>query len=145
MHLSQRNPEETGRFQSTHTLFYDLPDGRTVVMLSGIVEIDLRAPGWSSETSVAAPYRLELQLDILIPPDLLANGQHLDIEQSLPYVGMGSLSGSANVLWGIQHFSVDTTEPIAELITLRTEAEVARSGEVLKSIGYAITLVGKRC
>ena len=145
MHLSQLDPQQADRFRSPHSLFYDLPDGRTVLMLTGLVEIDLRAPGWSSETVDGAPYRRELQLAIRLPDSFLAAGQRFAIEQSLPYVGLGSLSGVANVCWGIHHFSLAAHEPVAEAVSLLADLEVARSGEMLTGISYAITLLGRRC
>lgn len=144
MHLSQCDPQQAGRFRSAHSLFYDLADGRSVLMLSGLVDIDLRAPGWSNESADVLPYRHELQFDIRLPEGFLAVGQRFAIEQSLPYVGIGALAGVGNVFWGILNFSLEAKEPIVEVVSLRAEVEVARSGERLKDIGYAITLLGRR-
>lgn len=144
MHLSQLNPQQAQRFRSAHALFYDLADARTVLMLSGLVDIDLRAPGFSSETAEAPPYRHDLQIDLQLPAAFLAPGQHFVIEQSLPWVGLGSLSGAANVFWGIQSFRLAAEQPVADSISLHAALEVARSGEMLKGISYALTLLGRR-
>ena len=145
MHLSQRDPQQVDRFRSVHSLFFDLADGRTVLQLSGLVDLDLRAPGWSSETADVAPYRHDLQVDLQLPPGFLADGQHFAIEQSLPSVGLGSLLGVANVYWGIDEVSLADDRSIDQIVRLQASVEVARSGEVLKGISYAVTLLGRRC
>lgn len=144
MHLSQRDPQHADRFRSSHSLHYDLPDGRTLLMLSGSVDIDLKAPGWSQESPDTPPYRLDLALDLLLPADLLAPDQRFAIEQSLPVVGLGSLAGSGNVLWGIQAFAVAAAQPVSQVVRLTLEAEVARSAEVLHAVVYSVTLLGRR-
>ena len=145
MHISQRDPQQAARFRSPHSLFYDLGDGRTVLMLSGFVDIDLRAPGYSTEAADATPYRHDLQVDLQLPEGFLATGQSFVIEQCLPTVGLGTLSGVSNVLWGIHQVSLAASEPIDQIVRLRAELDVARSGEMLKGIGYAVTLLGRRC
>ncbi len=144
MHLSQLDPQQADRFRSAHSLFYDLADGRTLLMLSGLVDIDLRAPGYSTETAEAPPYRHDLQVDLQLPAGFLAAGQHFVIEQSLPSLGLASLAGVANVFWGIQDVSLAADEPVTQLVKLKAALEVARSGEMLKGVSYAITLLGRR-
>ena len=144
MHLSQLDPQQAERFRSPHTLFYDLADGRTVVLLSGIVAIDLHAPGWSNEAVDAVAYQLTLDLDLRLPDRLLTGRNHFIVEQSLPSVSLASVAGAANVLWGIQEFSIVTSQPLTEVVQLKIEAEVARSAETLKAISYAVTLLGRR-
>lgn len=142
MHLSQS--EHAERFQCGHALFHDLADGRTLLMLSGVVVLDLQAPGWSNEAVQTPPYQLTIALELLLPQGFLAEGQRFSVEQALPYAGLGSLSGSTNVLWGIRRFDVDSAQPLDGTVTLRVEAEVARSSEVLRTIGYTLTLLGRR-
>lgn len=145
MHLSQLDPQQAERFRSAHSLFYDLADGRTLLMLSGLVDIDLRAPGYSTETADAPPYRHDLQVDLQLPAGFLAEGQRFVIEQCLPSLGLGSLSGVANVFWGIQQVSLAADQPVTQIVKLNAAVEVARSGEMLKGISYAVTLLGRRC
>jgi hypothetical protein len=142
MHLSQLDPGQADRFGSAHRLYYDLPDGRSVLMLSGVVQLDLRAPGWSSETAVVEPYRVALILDLLIPEGFKQQAQRFRIDQSLPYVGMSNLVGVANVQWGVNTFAVDAQQSGDQTVRLLTDLEVARSSEVLKSISYSLTLLG---
>lgn len=144
MHLSQLDPQHSARFRSTHSLFYDLPDGQTVLMLSGIADINLRAPGWSVEAADVPPYGLDLALELALPAGFLSASQRFAVEQSLPAVGLGSLAGSGNVLWGITAFSVAADQPLSATVVLGLNAEVARSAEVLNSVVYAITLLGRR-
>jgi len=144
MHLSQLDPQQADRFRSSHSLFYDLPDGRTLLMLSGLVDVELKSPGWTNESVEVPPYRHELQVDLLLPAGFLAAGQLFRIEQSLPSVGLGSLSGVANVFWGIQQVSLAVNAPIDQNVRLLLDLEVARTGETLKGVSYAITLLGSR-
>jgi hypothetical protein len=145
MHLSQLDPQQADRFRSPHSLFYDLPDGRTLLMLSGLVDVDLQSPGWTNESAEVPPYQHELQIDLQLPAGFLAAGQLFSIEQSLPSVGLASLSGVANVFWGIQQVSLAVNEPIDQIVRLLLDLEVARTGETLKGVSYAITLLGRRC
>lgn len=142
MHLSQLDPEQLNRFGSAHGLYYGLPDGRSVLMLSGVVQVDLRAPGWSSETAVAEPYRVGLILDLLIPVEFKRRSQRFRIDQSLPYIGMSNLTGVENVLWGVANFSIDAEHSGDQTVRLLADLEVARSSEVLRSISYNLTLLG---
>lgn len=144
MHLSQLDPQQADRFRSSHSLFYDLPDGRTLLMLSGLVDVELKSPGWTNESAEVPPYRHELQVDLQLPAGFLAAGQLFRIEQSLPSVGLGSLSGVANVFWGIQQVSLVVNAPIDQNVRLLLDLEVARTGETLKGVSYAITLLGSR-
>ena len=144
MHLSQLDPQQADRFRSSHSLFYDLPDGRTLLMLSGLVDVELKSPGWTNESVEVPPYRHELQVDLQLPAGFLAAGQLFRIEQSLPSVGLGSLSGVANVFWGIQQVSLAVNAPIDQNVRLLLDLEVARTGETLKGVSYAITLLGSR-
>ncbi len=144
MHLSQLDPQQADRFRSSHSLFYDLPDGRTLLMLSGLVDVELKSPGWTNESAEVPPYRHELQVDLQLPAGFLAAGQLFRIEQSLPSVGLGSLSGVANVFWGIQQVSLAVNAPIDQNVRLLLDLEVARTGETLKGVSYAITLLGSR-
>lgn len=143
MHLSQLDPGQADRFGSAHGLHYGLPDGRRVLMLSGVVQLDLRAPGWSSETAVVEPYRVGLIVDLLFPAGFKGEAQRFRIEQSLPYVGMSNLVGVANVLWGVNSFAVDAQQSGGQTVRLLADLEVARSSEVLRSIGYSLTMLGE--
>jgi hypothetical protein len=144
MHLSQLDPQHAGRFRSTHSLFYDLPGDQTVLMLSGIAELNLRAPGWSVESADVAPYCLDFGLELQLPAGFLAPGQHFVVARALPSVGPGSLTGSGNVLWGITAFGVDAAQPLSASVLLQLQAEVARSSEVLNTVVYSLTLLGSR-
>ena len=145
MRLSQLDPQNKTAFRCMHSLFYDLPDGRSLLMLSGAVDINLRSPGWTNEAAQTAPYQEKIELEIALPADFMDEGQHFSIEQSLPYAGLGSLAGTANVLWGLNHFTIDVENPARRSVTLKLEAEVARSAEVLRTISFSITLLGRRC
>jgi hypothetical protein len=145
MKLSALHGEQAERFRSMHSLFYDLPEGKTVLMLSGIVDIDLRSPGWTNEAVDAPPYCLDLALELALPPSFLQGEERFEVEQSLPVVGLGSLAGSTNVSWGVNQFSLASDNPLQHTVVLSVQAEVARSSEVLKSLSFAITLLGRRC
>jgi hypothetical protein len=144
MHLSQLDPQHAGRFRSTHSLYYDLAGDQTVLMLSGIAELNLRAPGWSVESADVPAYSLDFGLELQLPAGFLAPGQHFAIAQALPSVAPGSLTGSGNVMWGITAFSVDAEQPLTGSVLLRLQAEVARSSEVLNTVVYSLTLLGSR-
>jgi len=116
-----------------------------LLMVSGLVYVDLQSPGWTNENAEVPPYRHELQVDLQLPAGFLAAGQVFSIEQSLPSVGLASLSGVANVFWGIQQLSLAVNEPIDQIVRLLLDLEVARTGETLKGVSDAITPLGRRC
>ena len=111
-------------------------------MLSGIVDLNLRAPGWSEEAANASNYHEELILDLALPTQFLGTSQSFKINQAVPYLGLNSLSGSANTSWGVNNFSIETEKPVIQAIRLHAKLEVSRSSEVLQRIAYQVTAIG---
>ncbi len=142
MHLDQSDPIQSERFFSVHSLHYSLPDNQKILMLSGIVEVNLKAPGWSVESANANTYQEDLTLDLAVPNDLLGTGQSFKITQAVPYIGLNSLSGSAHTSWGVNNFLVKTESPVIHAIRLQANLDVSRSGEVLQRIAYQVTALG---
>ena len=143
MLLDQNDPSQTERFSSVHSLHYLLPGNQIILMLSGIVEVNLRAPGWSEESATSSTYQEDLTLDLSVPSDFLTAGQSYKITQAVPYIGLNSLSGSAHTSWGVNNFSVDTEKSVIEsMIRLEDKLDVSRSGEVLQRIAYQVTILG---
>jgi hypothetical protein len=142
MHLDQSDLSQSERFNSVHSLHYSLPDNQIILMLSGIVEVNLRAPGWSEESVNANTYQEDLAFDLAVPNALLGTGQSFKITQAVPYIGLNSLSGSAHTCWGINNFSVEIDSPVIHTIRLQAKLDVSRSGEVLKRIAYQVTALG---
>jgi len=142
MHLNQSDSSQAERFCSLHSLHYVLPDNQTVLMLSGIVDLNLKAPGWSEEAANASNYREELILDLALPTQFLGTSQSFKINQAVPYLGLNSLSGSANTSWGVNNFSIETEKPVIQAIRLHAKLEVSRSSEVLQRIAYQVTAIG---
>jgi hypothetical protein len=142
MHLDQNDPTQTERFSSVHSLHYLLPGNQTILMLSGIVEVNLRAPGWSEESATSSTYQEDLTLDLSVPSDFLTAGQSFKITQAVPYIGLNSLSGSAHTSWGVNNFSVETEKPVTQSIRLQAKLDVSRSSEVLQRIAYQVTAIG---
>lgn len=143
MHLSQLDPQQSDRFSSSHSLWFDLPNGQKVLMLSGIVTVAFRAPGWSNEAAVVNSFHDNLLFDVLLPHGFLAGGQRFRIDQSLPYVGLSHLAGTTNVLWGVNRFAVAADQPGGQVIRLEADLEVARSAELIQQISYSLTLIGE--
>jgi len=142
MHLDQSDPSQTERFYSVHSLHYLLPDHHSILMLSGIVEVNFRAPGWSEDSANANTYQEGLTVDLAVPSDFLGTGQSFKIIQAVPYIGLNSLSGSAHTSWGVNNFSVETEKPVIQSIRLQAKLDVSRSGEILQRIAYQVTLLG---
>jgi hypothetical protein len=142
MHLDQSDSSQIERFYSVHSLHYLLPGNQTILMLSGIVEVNLRAPGWSEESATSSTYQEDLTVDLAVPNDFLVTGQSFKITQAVPYIGLNSLSGSAHTSWGVNNFSVETEKPVTRSIRLQAKLDVSCSGEVLKRIAYQVTLLG---
>jgi len=111
-------------------------------MLSGIVEVNLRAPGWSEESATSSTYQEDLTLDLSVPSDFLTAGQRFKITQAVPYIGLNSLSGSAHTSWGVNNFSIETEKPVTQSIRLQAKLDVSRSSEVLQRIAYQVTVLG---
>ena len=145
MKLSVIHAEQAKQFHSLHSLFYDLPNGKVVLMLSGIVNIDLRSPGFTNEAINIQPYCTDLEIELSLPTDFLSQEQSFEVEQSLPIVSLGSIAGATNVSWGVNQFRLASHNPLKETLTIEVEAEVSKSSEVLKSLSFAITLLGHRC
>ena len=116
---------------------------QTILMLSGIVVVNLRALGLSEESAKANTNQEDLTLDLSVPIDFLATGQSFKITQAVPYIGLNSLSRSAHTSWGVNNFSVDTEKSVIEsMIRLEDKLDVSRSGEVLQRIAYQVTILG---
>ena len=142
MHLDQSDPSQSERFYSVHSLHYLLPGNQTILMLSGIVEVNLRAPGWSEESATSSTYQEDLTVDLAVPRNFLATGQSFKISKAVPYIGLNSLSGSAHTSWGVNNFSVESEKPVIQSIRLQAKLDVSRSGEILQRIAYQVTLLG---
>lgn len=145
MKLSSIHSEQAGKFHSMNSLFYDVPPGKVVLMLSGIVDIELRSPGFTSEVVDSPPYTLDLEIELSLPPTFLEKGECFEVEQSLPVVSLGSLMGVTNVSWGVNEYRLAISKPLQQTLVLEVEAQVARSSEILKSLNFAVTLLGRRC
>ncbi|MEB3331510.1 MAG: hypothetical protein VKI83_03325 [Synechococcaceae cyanobacterium] len=142
MQLSQLDPQHADRFRSSHALFYDLPDGRRLLLLSGVVRLDLKAPGWTNESAQVSTYSDRISLDLRLPEGFLAEGQRFRIDQAVPFVALSSLAGTTNVLWGVNGFDVDAGQPVLHSIRLNADLEVARSAEVIQGLSYSLSLSG---
>jgi hypothetical protein len=143
MLVNQLDPNDSRRFNSVHSLHYTLADGQKILTLSGIVDLNLKAPGWSEESTNAKAYGEELTLDIAVPKAFLGSSRNFKITQAVPYVGLASLVGSANVAWGVTSYSIDAEHPAIDSIRLQVKLEVSRSGELLQCIGYHVTLIAE--
>lgn len=142
MHLSQLDPQHADRFSSSHALVHELADGRRLLLLSGIVRVDLKAPGWTNEASVVSTYSDRVSLDLALPERFLAEGQRFRIDQAVPFVALSSLAGTTNVLWGINGFGVESEQPVQRSVRLNADLEVARSAEVIQGLSYSLSLSG---
>ena len=143
MQLNQLDTNDSARFNSVHSLHYNLADGQKVLTISGIVDLNLKAPGWSEESTNAKTYGEDLTLDIAVPADFLGSSRNFKITQAVPYVGLASLAGAANVAWGVTGYSIEAEHHAMDSIRLQVKLEVSRSGELLQCIGYHVTLIAE--
>ena len=142
MQLNQLDTNDSARFNSVHSLHYKLADGQKVLTISGIVDLNLKAPGWSEESATSSTYQEDLTLDLSVPSDFLTAGQSFKITQAVPYIGLNSLSGSAHTSWGVNNFSIETEKPVTQSIRIQAKLDVSRSSEVLQRIAYQVTVLG---
>lgn len=143
MRISQLDPTQADRFGSQHSLHHPLPDGQTLLMLSGIVHLDYRCPGWSNENTVTGWYEETLSLTIALPPGFLAAGEVFRIEQAVPFLSLNGIDGTTNVGWSVKRFAISTGQSIEDSVQLEVDLAVTRSGENLRQVGYQISLLGR--
>ena len=144
MQISQLDPTQTDRFGSTHALHYPLPDGRQVVLLSGMVNVDLQSPGWVNENAATGWFFDALTLDLALPAGLLNEGQSFNIDEAVPYLSLNAVSGFSNVGWGVNSFGVASNQAVSKFVQLQAELTVSRSGEILQRVAYHLTLIGRQ-
>lgn len=143
MHISQLDDSERQRFSCQHGLHFSLPGGQTMLVMSGVVNLDYQCPGWSNENAVIGWFEEPLQLDIALPEGFLAAGQAFVIEQAVPFLGLNAIHGTTNVGWGVNSFSIDAGQTVDRFLQLRADLAVTRSGEILRQVGYHISLLGR--
>jgi hypothetical protein len=142
MQLSQNDPGQSDRFNSVHSLHYRLADGQQIIMLSGIANLNLKAPGWSEESPLANTYCEDLILDLALPSGFMESGQSFKANQAVPYMGLNGVVGAAHIAWAVNSFSIEIDNPIIHSIRLKGQLEVSRSSEVIQCIAYQATLIG---
>lgn len=143
MQISQLDPSQVSQFGSVHAIHYGLPDGRHLVLLSGLVSVDLRSPGWVNENALTGWFSESLSLDLALPASLLRDGQSFHVLDSAPYLSLNAVAGVTNVGWGINAFAIAEEAAIIKTVRLNAELSVSRTGEILHRVGYHITLIGE--
>ncbi len=143
MQISQLDPKQASQFASTHAIHYPLADGRHVVILSGVVSVELKSPGWVNENAVTGWFSDQLSLDLALPTSLLRDGQSFRVIESAPYLSLNAVAGVTNVGWGVNSFAMATEAAASSSVRLNAELSVSRTGEILHRVGYYITLIGE--
>ena len=143
LHVSQLDCGSAERFNSAHMVHVPLGDGRHLITLSGIVTLDYKSAhqdqrhsqtsGWAEE---------ELQLDLLLPPEFVAGGQRLRLEQCAPLLTINAIGGVSTVGWAVNACQGPGLVELSEILPIRAEIGVFNTGEVLHAIGYHVTLTG---
>jgi hypothetical protein len=143
MQISQLDPTQADRFGSTHSLHYALSDGRQIVLLSGVVNVEMQSPGWMNENAGTNLFEDDLTLELALPADLLREAQSFRIIEAVPYLSLNAITGLTNVGWAVNGFQVAKPEAGVSAVQLDARVAVSRSGEILRSVAYHITLVGE--
>jgi hypothetical protein len=142
MQISQLDDTQQQRFSSQHGLHYPLADNRTMLVLSGIVTLDFQCPGWSNENTVIGWFEEPLSLEIALPAGFLKQGQSFVIEQAVPFLGLNAMDGTTNVGWGVKSLALASGQTLQASVQLQADLAVSRSGEVLRQLGYHLSLLG---
>jgi hypothetical protein len=143
MQISQLDPKQADKFSSTHAIHYGLSDGRQMVLLSGIVSVDLKSPGWTNENATPGWFIQNLSLNIALPADMLRDGQSFRPIESVPFLSINAMAGFSNVGWAVNSFDLAMQDAAINSIQLKAELGVLSSGEILNRLGYHISLIGE--
>ncbi|MFT5340500.1 MAG: hypothetical protein ACI9IO_002257 [Cyanobium sp.] len=144
MQINQLDPKQADQFSSAHATCYGLSDGRQMVLLSGIVSVDLKSPGWSNENVASRWFIQNLSLNVALPANLLGGGQSFRLLEAVPFLGINAMAGFSNVGWAVNSFHLVMEEDAVDSIQLKAELGVLSSGEILHRLGYHISVIGER-
>ena len=144
MQINQLDPKQADQFSSAHATCYGLSDGRQMVLLSGIVNVDLKSPGWSNENAASRWFIQNLSLNISLPANLLGDGQSFRLLEAVPFLSINAMAGFSNVGWAVNSFHLAMEDAAVDSIQLKAELGVLSSGEILHRLGYHISVIGER-
>ena len=144
MQINQLDPKQADQFSSAHATCYGLSDGRQMVLLSGIVSVDLKSPGWSNENVASRWFIQNLSLNVALPANLLGGGQSFRLLEAVPFLGINAMAGFSNVGWAVNSFHLVMEDAAVDSIQLKAELGVLSSGETLHRLGYHISVIGER-
>ena len=144
MQINQLDPKQADQFSSSHATCYGLSDGRQMVLLSGIVNVDLKSPGWSNENTASRWFIQNLSLNIALPANLLGDGQSFRLLEAVPFLSINAMAGFSNVGWAVNSFHLAMEDAAVDSIQLKAELGVLSSGEILHRLGYHISVIGER-
>ena len=144
MQINQLDPKQADQFSSAHATCYGLSDGRQMALLSGIVNVDLKSPGWSNENTASRWFIQNLSLNIALPANLLGDGQSFRLLEAVPFLSINAMAGFSNVGWAVNSFHLAMEDAAVDSIQLKAELGVLSSGEILHRLGYHISVIGER-
>ena len=144
LHVSQLDRGRAERFKSSHVVHVPLGDGLHLITLSGIVTLDYKSAHQAQRHSQTSGWAEEdLQLDLLLPPELVAGGQRLRLEQCAPLLTINAIGGVSTVGWAVNACQGPGPIELSEILPIRAEIGVFNTGEVLHAIGYHVTLTAR--
>jgi len=143
MQISQLDPTHSDQFGSTHAIHHGLADGKQLVLLSGVVSVEMKSPGWVNEAMVTGWFKDKLHLDLALPAGLLRQGQSFRIDDAVPYLSLNAIGGASNVGWGVNSFAIAKDDAATQSVRLTAELVVSRSGEIIHRMAYHVTLIGE--
>lgn len=129
----------------------DLPDGKVMLVLTGVVIIDYKATNltaWNWDTHV---------LSIPIPGASIAQNKVFDVDQVAPYATLSSIESTqtdgqgALAAWAVDEFFIygvpsKPTDPPLRVFLLRVGVKTAiqrlKSSSVIYRLAYHVTTIG---
>ena len=114
-----------------------------MILLSGIISINLKSPGWANENTTTDWFIQNLFLDIALPASMLRDGQGFRLIESVPFLSINAIAGFNNVGWAVNSFGLIMQDSVINSVQLKAELGVLRSGETLSRLGYHISLIGE--
>jgi len=140
MNINQLAPADAKRFQSAHSLHFQGAGNSVLLQLSGVVVVDYEAKGSSGGSRGWAIETLGLNLALPVVP---GQNQSFFVEQATPLITINGVGGISTVGWSVNSCSAPVNILCSGSYTLEAVLGVYTSGEVLHTIGYMVSLVGR--
>lgn len=135
--LDMTIPVHATLFEAPHSLYFEIPHDKFVVVFTGIAIVDFKETlrGWRRD---------RLELTLLFPP-IIPPGKKFVVEQRAPFVTLNAITSNSNSSgWAVDGFAVPNTDILGPDPTIRLTAELAvyETNSLLR-VGYSLMVTGR--